>query len=268
MRHGDAEAEIFQRLDVRLEERLREDARGQVLVVVRGLDVATAAVRHAVEVADRIVQGLAPDVAVQLHAGVTVRGQQGWEAALHEPQPGRRLQTLQAHFFFELAHLQLHFIPVVNVDESVLQHVVVANVVPGAGSVGPEIEHDLVLEILEHRALENRTDPAEQEAVVARDVLVQVGACIRLNVTAYLENEVAVRRTEVQSDRSQAHGRYGFGLGLGGLAFQLPVAFQNFHFLIQGLKLLFQLPEFFRLILRQHVPGLRAQERRDHHPSR
>src|SRR5262249_12737389 len=104
--HGGAEAEALQRRALLVHERLKEDARGNVLriaqLVVEG---GAAVVQRAIQACELAADTAFQSLAVTHHANVTVRSEDVGDRSLDEDQVARRLEALQAERALELSEL-------------------------------------------------------------------------------------------------------------------------------------------------------------------
>src|SRR2546423_8258374 len=88
---------------------MREDAAGEVFIIIASIEVPAPAIPNPVEHSDRVRQRIAKEVALQLHTHITVGQQLRRICPLNKQQVRAGLQSLQTNWFLELSHLDLKF---------------------------------------------------------------------------------------------------------------------------------------------------------------
>jgi hypothetical protein len=161
---------------------VHEHAPDQVLAVV-GVDVLGSAVANTVEPADLIGEEAVRELALEHRAEVAARDEQRGERALDEHRRGRGLQALQPDRRLELSRLHLELREVAEVHVGVVERQRAVR----------EVGHHAEVDVFEDRALDERTDAAKHERVVARVVAAREPARVELRVAAQLDLELPVR---------------------------------------------------------------------------
>ena len=197
----DAEAQIRRRRIRR--ERTEEHAAHDVLPR-RRIAVDVRGIRRAVERADLVLDPRPGQIAVELHADVTVRHEARRQAALDEPHVGRRLQPLEADRRLELSEAQVERRVRLRLGVRVVQHDLAT----------AEVRHQPQAEVLVRRGLQDRPHAAQQEGARARrhrPVRAEESR-VGLHVAAQPEAERVVRRADaepVARRRDDGRGRRG-----------------------------------------------------------
>src|SRR5262249_55393013 len=155
------------------------------------VELVQLVVEGAVEHAHLPVDDVVEQVAAELEARVTVGRELVRDRALREEQVGGRLQALEAERRLELAAAQRHpWLEGVDVEVGVVELRLVV----------PEVGHDLVVEVLVDRALDDRPHATKPDLVRSGvAALLRELAELRLQVAAELELEVTARRLEEEA---------------------------------------------------------------------
>src|SRR4051794_1811523 len=102
-----SKTEPLERFDIAILERLSKNARGKVLVIVTGINIAASAVLNSVENANSITQSTVEEVTLNLYADIAIWRQLAGICSLDKEQIRTRLKTLQTDGFLEFSSLNL-----------------------------------------------------------------------------------------------------------------------------------------------------------------